>query len=84
MHWDRLPRETVDAPLQEVFKTRLDGALSNMSSRRYSCPWQEGCNWMIFQVPFNLNLSVILRKGSWSIFKSSLEKQSYEEALPVN
>ena len=29
-HWNRLPREAVDAPSLEVFKTRLDGALSNL------------------------------------------------------
>ncbi|KFP55978.1 hypothetical protein N323_06028, partial [Cathartes aura] len=29
-HWNRLPRETVDAPSLEVFKARLDGALSNL------------------------------------------------------
>ncbi|PKU39117.1 hypothetical protein llap_10580 [Limosa lapponica baueri] len=29
-HWSRLPREAVDAPSLEVFKTRLDGALSNL------------------------------------------------------
>jgi len=29
-HWDRLPREAVDAPSLELFKTRLDGALSNL------------------------------------------------------
>ncbi|KFR08614.1 hypothetical protein Y956_00978, partial [Nipponia nippon] len=29
-HWYRLPREVVDAPSLEVFKARLDGALSNM------------------------------------------------------
>ncbi|KFZ67468.1 hypothetical protein N338_03255, partial [Podiceps cristatus] len=30
MHWHRLPREAVDAPSLEVFKARLDGALSNL------------------------------------------------------
>ncbi|KFQ02180.1 hypothetical protein N330_14252, partial [Leptosomus discolor] len=29
-HWNRLPKEVVDAPSMEVFKTRLDGALSNL------------------------------------------------------
>ncbi|KFO81399.1 hypothetical protein N303_01609, partial [Cuculus canorus] len=29
-HWHRLPREAVDAPSLEVFKTRLDGALGSL------------------------------------------------------
>ncbi|PKU35455.1 rna-directed dna polymerase from mobile element jockey-like [Limosa lapponica baueri] len=29
-HWNRLPREAVDAPSLEVFKTRLDGALNKL------------------------------------------------------
>ncbi|KFM07625.1 hypothetical protein AS27_06350, partial [Aptenodytes forsteri] len=29
-HCNRLPREVVDAPSLEVFKARLDGALSNL------------------------------------------------------
>ncbi|GAB0183827.1 hypothetical protein GRJ2_000848000 [Grus japonensis] len=29
-HWNRLPREVVDAPSLEVFKTRLDEALGNV------------------------------------------------------
>jgi len=29
-HWNRLPREAVSAPSLEVFKARLDGALSNL------------------------------------------------------
>ncbi|KFM01641.1 hypothetical protein AS27_01219, partial [Aptenodytes forsteri] len=29
-HWQRLPREVVDAPSLETFKVRLDGALSNL------------------------------------------------------
>ena len=28
--WNRLPREAVDAPSLEVFKTMLDGALGNL------------------------------------------------------
>jgi len=29
-HWNRLSKEVVDAPFLEVFKARLDGALSNL------------------------------------------------------
>ena len=39
-HWNRLPREAVAAPSLEVFKARLDGALSNLGP----CPWQGDWN----------------------------------------
>ena len=29
-HWNRLPREAVDAPSLAGFKARLDGAVSNL------------------------------------------------------
>ena len=29
-HWNRLPRDVVGASSSEVFKVRLDGALSNV------------------------------------------------------
>ncbi|KFQ36676.1 hypothetical protein N332_13081, partial [Mesitornis unicolor] len=29
-HWNRLPREVMEAPALETFKVRLDGALSNL------------------------------------------------------
>ncbi|KFR11466.1 hypothetical protein N306_13444, partial [Opisthocomus hoazin] len=29
-HWNRLPREAVDAPSLEVFKARLGGALNSL------------------------------------------------------
>lgn len=29
-HWKKLPRDVVDVPSLEVFKARLDGALSNL------------------------------------------------------
>jgi len=28
-HWNRLPREAVDSPFPEIFKTRLDKVLCN-------------------------------------------------------
>ena len=29
-HWDRLPREAVESPSLEIFKTRLDAILCNV------------------------------------------------------
>jgi len=29
-HWNRLPREVVEAPSLDIFKVRQDGALSNL------------------------------------------------------
>jgi len=29
-HWNKLPREVVDIPSLELFKVRLEGALSNL------------------------------------------------------
>jgi len=29
-HWHRFPREAVDAPSPELFKARMDGALSKV------------------------------------------------------
>jgi len=37
-HWHRLPREVVAAPSLEVFKARLDGALSNVVQWKVSLP----------------------------------------------
>jgi len=37
-HWNRLPREAVDAFSLAVFKARLDGALSNLVWWKMSLP----------------------------------------------
>ena len=41
-HWPRLPREAVAAPSLEVFKARLDGALSNLVWWKVSLPLAGG------------------------------------------
>jgi len=35
-HWNRLPREVVEAPSLETFKARLDGALSSLVQMKMS------------------------------------------------
>ena len=41
-HWNRLPREVVVGPSLAVFKTRLDGALSNLVWWKVSLPMDVG------------------------------------------
>jgi len=41
-HWNRLPSEVVAAPFLEVFKARLDGALSNLVWWKLSLSMAEG------------------------------------------
>jgi len=38
--WHRLPREAVDTPSLEVFRTRLEGALGSLSWRMAPTLWQ--------------------------------------------
>ena len=41
-HWNRLPREVVDASSLEVFKARLDGAMINLVWWEVSLPMAGG------------------------------------------
>jgi len=50
--WPRLPREVVDAPSLETFKTRLDGALSNLTQVKMSLLSAAGLGWMAPEGPF--------------------------------
>ena len=59
MHWNRLPKEVVDASSLEAFKARLDGALGNLVWWGAANPWQ-GWGWMGFKTLSNLSRSVIL------------------------
>jgi len=45
-HWNRLPREVVDAPSPETFKVRLDGALSNLISWKMALFISSVCVWV--------------------------------------
>ncbi|NXS10282.1 GRPR protein, partial [Neodrepanis coruscans] len=57
-HWNRLPREVVDAPPLEMFKARLDGALSDLIYLKVSLhiSGQVGVAdlWSVFQFPLRM------------------------------
>ena len=54
-HWNRLPREVVDAASPEVFKARLDGALGWYEMwRLVALTAVGGWSFMILEVPSNL------------------------------
>lgn len=40
-HWNKFPRGVVNATSLGVYKARLDGTLSNLSSGMCPCPWQQ-------------------------------------------
>ena len=51
-HWHRLPREVVDAPSLEVFKARLDGALSTWSLEGVPAHGRKvGTRWYLRTLP---------------------------------
>ena len=59
-HWHRLPREAVAAAYLEVFKARLDGALSNLVSWKMPLLLAGELEPDDLMVPSNPNHSVIL------------------------
>jgi len=43
-HWNRLPREVVDAPSLEAFKAKTDGILGSLIYWLATLPWLGGWN----------------------------------------
>jgi len=60
MHWNRLPKEVVDAPSLEAFKARLDVALGSLVWWLATLHIAGGWNWMSIVVLFNPGYSMIL------------------------
>ena len=59
-HWNRLPKEVVDAPSLEAFKARLDVALGSLVCWLATLHIAGGWNWMSIVVLFNPGHSMIL------------------------
>jgi len=59
-HWHRLPREAVAAPSLEVFKARLDEALSTLGWWNVSLPVAGVWNEVVYRVPSNPNHSMMI------------------------
>ena len=60
MHWNRLPKEVVDAPSLEAFKARLDVALGSLVCWLATLHTAGGWNWMSIVLPSNPGHSVLL------------------------
>jgi len=60
MHWNRLPKEAVDAPSLQAFKARLDVALGSLVCGVATLHIGGGGNWMSIVVLFNPGHSMIL------------------------
>lgn len=56
----QLPREAVDAPLQEAFKARMDGALGNLIRWVAALPTTGSWKQTNSKVPVQSNLLVVL------------------------
>ena len=60
MHWNRLPKEAVDAPSLEAFKARLDGALGSPGWRLATLHIAGGLKLDEHCGPFQARHSIIL------------------------
>ena len=59
-HWNRLPKEAVDAPSLQAFKARLDVALGSLVCWLATLHIAGGWNWMSTVVLCNPGHSMIL------------------------
>jgi len=59
-HWNRLPKEVVDAPSLEAFNARLDVALGSLVCWLATLHIAGGWNWMVIVVLFNPGHSTIM------------------------
>jgi len=59
-HWNRLPKEVVDAPSLQAFKARLDVALGSLVCWLVTLHIAGGWNWMSTVVLSNPDHSVTL------------------------
>jgi len=71
MHWNRLPKEAVDAPFLEAFKARLDVALGSLVGWLAPLHIARGWNSMVIVVLFNPGHSMILWKGNCRQFSKT-------------
>lgn len=71
-HWNKLPREVVDAPSLKTFKIRLDGAVSNLIWLKMSLHIAEGSDLMAFKCPFQPTL----------IYESMIHVPHYADIRP--
>jgi len=60
MHWNGLPKETVDAPSLQAFKARLDVALGSLVCWLVTLHIAGGWNWMSIVGLFNPGHSTVL------------------------
>ena len=60
IHWNRLPKQAVDAPSLEAFKARLDVALGSLVWWLATLHIAHSRKWMITVVVFNSGHSMIL------------------------
>ena len=60
LHWNRLPKEVVDAPSLEAFKARLDVALGSLGCWLATLHTAGGWNWMSIVVLSNPGHSMML------------------------